>query len=69
MNHKDLDRLVTRTEMNPISKRALRDVRRAVMSGEASDPKVGRSHWSIAIDSAKGQQVRMTFTLKIDKKD
>ena len=52
--------------MNPISKKALRSVRKAVMSGRCGDPEVGSGSWSISIESREGQPVRMRFSFKRD---
>jgi hypothetical protein len=64
MTIQDLDRLVTKTNMTPASKRALKEVRRAVMTGGAIDPDVGAASWSIALDTLAGMPVRMSFSFK-----
>ena len=64
MEVNDLDRLVSKTEMNDITKAAIRTVRKAVMSGAAGDPQVGEAVWSIAIDTSAGRQVKMSFNFK-----
>lgn len=61
---KDLDRLVSRTEFNPVTKRALREVRQAVMTGYASDPEAGEAEWKIAISTRGGTPVRFHFSFK-----
>jgi hypothetical protein len=61
---RDLDRLVSQTEMDPVSKRALRHVRKAVISGRATDPSVHDYDWSIGVESRNGAGVRVTFTLR-----
>lgn len=66
MTVQDLDRLVTKTAISPASKRALKDVRRAVISGECGDAEVGAAAWSVAIDTTAGQPVRMTFSFRRD---
>jgi len=64
MTVRDLDKLVTKTEISPASKRALKEVRRAVQTGIVGDPVVGHASWAIAIDTAKGVPVRMVFSFK-----
>lgn len=63
MTIQELDRLVTKTAITPASKRALKDVRRAVMTGVIGDPVVGQGFWSVAFDTSKGMPVKMTFSL------
>lgn len=58
MDSRDLDRLVSRTELTPASKRALRHVRKSVMSGRISDPVLGNGYWEIATEGAR---VRFSF--------
>lgn len=66
MTVQDLDRLVSKTDLNPMSKSALKNVRKAVMSGRCGDAEVGTAAWSISIDNEAGRQVRMSFTFKRD---
>lgn len=66
MTIRDLDRLVSRTDMNPISKMALRSVRRAVITGRCGDPEVRSGSWSVVVDTSGGQPTRMTFSFKRD---
>lgn len=67
MTVQDLDRLVSKTVINPVSLSALKSVRKAVMSGRCGDPSVGEGTWSISIDTEVGRQVRMSFSFKRDK--
>lgn len=67
MTLRELDQLVSRTSITPVSKRALKDVRRAVQTGFCSDPTVGGAHWSVAFDTVAGMPVRMTFSFQRDK--
>lgn len=62
----DLDRLASKTEMNALSRAALRTVRKAIMTGRCGDAKVGSGTWSIAIDTDAGRQVKMSFSFKRD---
>lgn len=62
MDTRDLDRLVSKTELTPASKRALRHVRSRAMSGVLHDPVVGNGYWEVAMDGA-----RLRFSLRKDK--
>jgi len=64
MTVRDLDRLVSKTDMNDVSKEALKVVRRAVLSGRCGDAEVGSGAWSIEIDTEFGRAVRMSFSFK-----
>jgi hypothetical protein len=64
MTVNDLDRLVSKTEVNEATKSALRVVRKAVLSGSCGNAEIGRGVWSIAIDTSAGRQVRMSFNFK-----
>lgn len=61
---RDLDRLIGQTELTPITKRALRGVRRAVMTGKASDPVVGRYDWEVEVQTRNGTAAKFRFTLR-----
>jgi hypothetical protein len=61
MDARDLDRLVSKTELTPASKRALRHVRTRVMSGVLHDPVVGNGYWEVAMDGA-----RLRFSFRKD---
>jgi hypothetical protein len=60
----ELDRLVNQTELTPLTKHALRGVRKAVMSGRASDPEVHRYDWTIGVETRQGTGVRFSFSLR-----
>lgn len=62
----DLDRLVTKTAMTPVSKRALRDVRKAVIAGIVGEAEISRASWSIAVDTVQGVPMTMTFSFRRD---
>ncbi len=66
MTLKELDRLVTKTEMNEASKKALRHVRSAVMSGRCSDATLGGAAWSVAIESEHGNSMKVSFSFRKD---
>lgn len=67
MTIRELDRLVTKTEMTPVSKAALKEVRRAVVAGRCGDTRVGRGSWSVSVSSGEGYGVRMNFSFKRDE--
>ena len=62
----DLDRLVTKTELSPVSKQMLRGVRTALISGAVGEPDIRSATWSIGIQTDGGYPARMTFSFKRD---
>ena len=67
MTTRDLDRLISKTELTPISKQSLRVVRKAVVSGRCGDPEIRTGGtWSVKIDSPDGHATKMTFSFKRD---
>ena len=64
MTVSDLDRLVTKTELTPLSKRMLREVRKVVLSGTVVEPEIGRASWSVSVDTEKGQPVTVRFSFR-----
>ena len=64
MTIRDLDRLVSRTQLTQQSKMALRRVRRHVQSGEVGDAVIGKATWSVSIDNEEGQPLTMNFSFK-----
>lgn len=66
MTIRDLDRLVSKTEMTPTSKTMLRRVRKAVMSGQVVDSQQRKGTWTVALDSDGGSKVTMSFSFKRD---
>jgi hypothetical protein len=63
---RELDRLVSKTELNPLSKKTLRSVRKAVLSGTVGNAEVGTASWSVEIDSDAGSPMRIRFSFKKD---
>lgn len=61
---RELDRLVSKTEINPVSKRALKEVRRAVMTGVATDADQNKAQWRIGISTVGGTVVHFSFSFK-----
>lgn len=66
MTIRELDRLISRTEMTPLSKQGLKAVRKAVVSGRCGDPEMGSGTWSVSMTSIGGSPVRMNFSFKRD---
>lgn len=64
MTTRELDRLVSQTEMTPAAKQALRVVRKAVMSGHATEPEVHRYDWKVGVSQRNGGGVRFSFSLR-----
>jgi hypothetical protein len=64
MTIRELDRLVSQTELTPVSKHALRHVRKAVMSGRATNPEVNRYDWSVGVEQRAGGGVKFSFSLR-----
>lgn len=66
MNTRDLDRLVSRTDINPFAKMALRRVRRAISEGNVTSYSISKHSWSVRVANPKGLSCTWTFTLKDD---
>jgi len=66
MTIRELDRLVTKTELTPLNKRVLRKVRKAVLSGDVTDPEIGSASWSIGVSDNDGGGVTVSFSFKKD---
>jgi hypothetical protein len=67
MTPQELDRLVSQTELTPLTKHALRGVRKAVISGRASALEVGRYDWSVGVETRNGTGIRFSFSLRKPK--
>lgn len=61
METRDLDRLVSKTMLTPVSKRALRRVRKAALSGRVEGPFMTNYAWSVLVNDK-----RLTFSLRKD---
>jgi hypothetical protein len=61
---RELDRLITKTDLDPLSKHTLRAVRKAVISGRSGSPEVGENFWYVSIDSSGGAPMRMSFRIR-----
>lgn len=66
MTVRDLDRLVSKTELTPISKKVLRSVRKAVVAGRTGSTSIGRASWSVEVQSLEGTPLRIRFSFKRD---
>lgn len=64
MDIRELDRLVSRTELTPASKLMLRKVRRSVMRGKVRGPEVSRYAWSVIVDDFGDGGAKVTFSLR-----
>jgi hypothetical protein len=64
MTVSELDRLMSKTELTPEAKVALRHVRKAIVRGESGEAKTMRSEWSVSISGERGQPVTMRFAYK-----
>lgn len=60
----ELDRLVGKTALDPTTKQCLRVVRRAVLSGRATDPVLGQYSWSVEVDVPNGTSRRFRFSMR-----
>ena len=61
---RQLDRLVSKTELTPTTKQTLREVRKAVLSGRSTDPVVGDVDWEIGIVTRGGSSMAFRFSMK-----
>ena len=61
---RDLDRLVSNTMLTPVSKRALKEVRHAIMTGRATDPIAGSADWEIGISNRGNTGMTFKFSFK-----
>lgn len=59
---RELDRLVSKTELTPTTKHLLRHVRRAVIDGRAGTAAVYEAAWTVAVDG-DGTPVRFQFRM------
>jgi hypothetical protein len=64
MDTRDLDRLVTQTELSPLVKVALRRVRRAISEGNVESFSVSKHSWSVRVSNPRGLSCTWTFYLR-----
>jgi len=65
MTTRDLDRLISKTELTPLNKRALRRLRKAVIAGKTGDPDIGTASWRIGVET-DGSGYTVSFSFKKD---
>ena len=66
MTLKELDRLITKTDMNEVSKKAMRYVRSAVEHGKCGPLKLKPDAWSVVLENEYGNQLTMSFSFRKD---
>lgn len=66
MDTRDLDRLVTRTELNPFVKMALRRLRKNIEAGNVTGYSATKKSWSVRVADPHGLSCTWTFTMKED---
>lgn len=66
MNIRELDRLVTKTELSPMAKLALRRVRRAIEGGSVQGLSISKNSWSVKVKDPAGLSCTWTFYLRKD---
>lgn len=63
MNIRELDRLVSKTDMTPTARLLLRHVRRAVYNGKTGEAVVSEYSWTVPVDG-DGTPFRFQFRMK-----
>lgn len=66
MDTRELDRLVTKTELNPFVKIALRRLRKNIEAGNVTGYSASKHSWSVRVADPKGLSCTWTFTMKDD---
>lgn len=64
MKTSDLDRLVSKTQLTPVTKKVLREIRYGMLSGRVGDPVIGEADWSVGFVSRGGTDIRYRFSFK-----
>lgn len=64
MTIRELDRLVTKTDINDMSKRALRSVRTAILAGKNMALNLDSSKWSVAFENEYGNEMKVSFSFR-----
>lgn len=65
---RELDRLISKTELSPFVKMALRRVRKAITSGDVSGFSIDKHKWSVRVVDPAGLSCTWTFSLREDDK-
>ena len=63
MNIRELDRLVSKTEMDSTTKLLLRHVRKAIYNGRTGEAEVREYSWSVPVDG-DGTPMRFHFKMR-----
>jgi len=64
MDTRDLDRMVTKTELSPFVKIALRRLRKNIENGNVTGFYSTKKSWSVRVADPKGLECTWVFTLK-----
>lgn len=64
MTLKELDKLINKTEITPMSKKALAHIRSAINSGKCGAVSIGHTSWTVFVDNEYGNAMKMSFTLR-----
>lgn len=64
VNIRDLDRLVSRTEITPASKLLLRAVRKSAMRGKVRGPQMSRYTWAVIVEDFGSSGATFRFNIK-----
>ncbi len=64
MDTRDLDRVISKTELSPLVKVFLRRVRKAIDSGDVKSFTVNKSSWSISVMDYYGFCCTYVFTFR-----
>lgn len=64
MEASDLDRVVSKTELSPLTKIFLRRVRRAIAAGDVEGFRMNKSSWSIRVMDRTGFSCTYVFNLR-----
>lgn len=64
MDTRELDRLVSKTELNPLVKVALRRVRRAIERGDVTGFNMSKNSWSVQVANPQGLSCTWTFYIR-----
>lgn len=69
MDIRELDRLVSKTELTPASKLMLRTVRKSAMSGRVRGPEMDDYKWSVYVEDFGSSGAKFTFALRRSPND
>lgn len=64
VNIRELDRLVSKTEITPASKLLLRAVRKSTMRGRVRGPEMSRHTWAVIVEDFGNSGATFRFNLK-----